>query len=72
MKYETKVVLSLTIPQNKKGGTMKTKGKIALRKIKIQRLVVTIDRDEQKQIKSGSVGTMEPIGITSMPIFCKI
>ncbi len=49
---------------------MKKERKISLKKIDIQNLDNVMERDEQEQARGGSVVTVEPAGITSMPIFC--
>ena len=50
---------------------MKKERKIGLKKIYIQNLDNVMERDEQDQVRGGSkVTTIEPAGITSMPIFC--
>lgn len=54
--------------KSKKGDlTMKQK-KLAFRKIKIQRLTVPLDRNQQKEIKGGD--KVNQIG-GSVPIFCE-
>lgn len=46
---------------------MKEEKKLILKKITIQRFSITLDRDEQQEIKAGAAEMVSP---TAVPIFC--